>query len=86
MVRTINAYVRTHWLQIREDLALTGQHVGGGNAGAAIGEGFVNAGTAVAPQPVYSVTSLFNVRIRLIPGPPPDFFVVTGFPSPMGIP
>jgi hypothetical protein len=78
MVRVINEYLRANWDQIRIDLALNGEHEDGGGAGSAIGEGFVNSGTLAAPQPTFSVSSLFTIRLRLLPGPPVDFFVVTG--------
>jgi hypothetical protein len=84
MSRTVNEYIRTHWEQIREDLALLGEHSGFGNAGSAIGEGFRNMGTLATPAPLYLVTSLFRITIRLRPGPPVDFFVLTSFPSPTG--
>jgi hypothetical protein len=85
MVRTINEYIRAHWEQIRYDLAVGGEHSGFGNAGSAIGEGFRNTGTLAAPAPLYLVSSLFRIRIRLLEGPPIDFFVVTSFPSPTGL-
>lgn len=88
MVRTINDYIRANWERIRTDLALNGRHSGGGNAGGAIGDGFVNTnigGGAAAATPKYSVSSLFIIRILLIEGPPIDFVIVTSFPSPMGI-
>jgi len=85
MVRVINDYIRANWQQVRTDLALYGEHNGGGDAGAAIGEGFVNTGTAAAPMSEFAVSSLFKVRIKLIEGPRVDFFVLTGFPAPMGL-
>lgn len=84
MVRSVNEYMRVHWDVIRQDLALFGEHSGFGNAGSAIGEGFRNMGTSATPVPLYLVTSLFRITIRLVPGPPVDFFVLTSFPSPTG--
>jgi hypothetical protein len=86
MVRVINDYLRANWDQIKTDLALNGEHNGGVDGGSAVGEGFVNTGTAAAPNPVYSVTSLVRIAIRFVPGTPPDFYIITAFPAPMGIP
>jgi hypothetical protein len=88
MVRTINDYIRANWERIRNDLALNGRHSGGGSAGGAIGDGFVNANIgagAAAATPKYAISSLFVIRIFLIEGPPIDLVVLTSFPSPMGI-
>lgn len=86
MVRVINDYLRANWDQIKTDLALNGEHNGGLDVGNAVGEGFVNTGTAVAPNPVFSVTSLVRIAIRFVPGTPPDFYIITAFPAPMGLP
>jgi hypothetical protein len=85
MVQALNDFIRANWDAIRTELALHGEYAGGGDAGTAVGEGFVNAGSGAAPAPTFVVSSLFKVRIKLIEGPPIDFFVNTGFPSPMGI-
>jgi len=82
----INDYLRANWDQIKTDLALNGKHDGGFNTGNAVGEGFVNSGTAAAPNPVYTVSSLVSIAINFLPGTPPDFYVITAFPAPMGIP
>jgi hypothetical protein len=86
MSRVINEYLRTNWEKIKVDLALNGEHNGGVDAGSAVGEGFVNSGTAAAPRPVYTTSSLVRIAIQFVPGPPPDFFIITAFPAPMGVP
>jgi hypothetical protein len=83
MVRTINEYISANWETIRTELALHGEHNGGGDAGGAIGEGFVR--TSGAPTSRFVVSSLFKVRLKLIDGPPVDFFVLSAFPAPMGL-
>jgi hypothetical protein len=32
------------------------------------------------------VSSLVRISIRFVPGTPPDFYIITAFPAPMGIP
>jgi hypothetical protein len=86
MVRVINEYLRANWEQIKLDLALNGEHSGGMDAGNVVGEGFVRTGTAAAPDPVYVTSSLVRIVIQFVPGPPPDFFIVTAYPAPMGVP
>jgi hypothetical protein len=56
-----------------------------------VGEGFFNPnqglpGGATNRQAVYIRTNLVRVVIHLIPGPPPDFYVFTAFPNPLGAP
>ena len=85
MVQALNEFIRANWEAIRTELALHGEYASGGDAGSAIGEGFVNSGSAATPVSTFVVSSLFKIRIKLIEGPPIDYFIVTGFPSPMGI-
>lgn len=85
MVRVINEYIRANWEQIRADLALNGEHAGGGDAGNAIGEGFVDAANDGTPTPLLTVSSLFKIVIFVVEGPPVDFFVYTSYPCPKGV-
>jgi hypothetical protein len=85
MVQALNEFIRANWEAIRTELALHGEYASGGDAGSAIGEGFVNSGSAATPVSTFVASSLFKIRIKLIEGPPIDYFIVTGFPSPMGI-
>lgn len=85
MHRTVNEYIRNNWEQIRSDLATTGQHANGANAGHAVGEGYVNVGTANNPQSQYMVTSRFHVVILLDQIEPAAgaffrFYILTTYP------
>jgi hypothetical protein len=83
MNRTVNDYVAANWDTIRSDLALNGEHSVTFDAGHRTGEGFYNEGMhGTGPRDAhYSQTSYATVRLRLLPGDPPTFFVVTAFPS-----
>jgi hypothetical protein len=83
MNRTVNDYVAANWDTIRSDLALNGEHSATFDAGHRTGEGFYNEGMhGTGPRDAhYTQTSYATVRLRLIPGDPPTFFVVTAFPS-----
>lgn len=91
MNETVNKYIRDNWTQIKEDLAATGQHSNNFNATkGAIGEGFFDPNQTLpgprAPEAVFMETSLVRITLRLIPGSPPDFFIVTTFPNALGAP
>jgi hypothetical protein len=83
MNRTVNDYIRANWENIRSDLALNGEHSATFDAGHRTGEGFYNEGMhGSGPRSAhYGQTSYATVRLRLIPGNPPSFMVVTAFPS-----
>ncbi|GIF21329.1 hypothetical protein BJ973_005223 [Actinoplanes tereljensis] len=87
MHRAINKYVRENWEQIRNNLAIDGEHSDVFSAGHAIGEGFVNKGMygAGPREAQYSVTSTVRILIRVAPGTdPPEPFILTTFPSGLG--
>ena len=91
MNRTVNEFIRANWTRIKEALAERGEHSENFNAeGGAVGEGFFDPNqTLPGPRPteaVFMETSLVRITIRLIPGPPPDFFIVTTFPNALGAP
>ncbi|ALG10331.1 hypothetical protein [Kibdelosporangium phytohabitans] len=83
MNRTVNDYIQANWDTIRSDLALNGEHSATFDAGHRTGEGFYNEGMyGAGPRSAhYGQTSYATVRLRLIPGNPPSYFVVTAFPS-----
>jgi len=87
MNRAINDYVQRNWERIRNDLAEDGSHEDVYDAHHRIGEGFVNKGMygAGPRQSQYATTSMFKVRIKLVPGSdPPEPFLLTAYP--VGIP
>lgn len=92
MNRTVNQYLRENWTRIRADLATTGRHAAAFKAPpGAVGEGFFNPnqglpGGAANREAFYMKTNLVRIVINLIPGPPPDFYVYTAFPNPLGAP
>jgi hypothetical protein len=94
MNNTVNEYMRTNWDQIRLDLAEGGQHSANFNArNGAVGEGFFDPNQTLPgppggrpPAAAFMETSLVRITIELIPGPPPDFFIVTTFPNALGAP
>ena len=83
MNRTVNDYVRANWDNIRSSLALDGEFDATFDAGHRTGEGFYNEGMyGAGPRSAhYGQTSHVTLRLRLIPGDPPQFMVVTAFPS-----
>jgi hypothetical protein len=83
MNRTVNDYIAANWDTIRSDLALNGRHNSTFDAGHRTGEGFYNEGMyGSGPRSAhYGQTSYATVRLELIPGNPPTFFVVTAFPA-----
>jgi hypothetical protein len=89
MDRTVNDYLRDNWDQVRSDIATNGQHSANFNAGGgAVGEGFFDPNQTFPgprnPVAAFMRTSLVRITIRLIPGPPPDFFILTTFPNALG--
>jgi hypothetical protein len=85
---TVNRYLRAHWAQIREDLALLGSHDATADAGKPVGDGYFNrrayqpgAHDNPVPQRINNV-SRFTIRIRFNPGGHPPFFILTTFPDP----
>ncbi|QTR04541.1 hypothetical protein J7S33_06645, partial [Saccharothrix algeriensis] len=83
MNRTVNDHIQANWETIRSDLALNGEYSVTFDAGHRTGEGFYNDGMyGAGPRSAhYAQTSYATLRMRLIPGDPPSFFVVTAFPS-----
>ncbi|WP_330183378.1 hypothetical protein OHB26_06845 [Nocardia sp. NBC_01503] len=83
MNRTINDYLEANWESIRTDIALTGEHSATFDAGHRTGEGFYNEGMYGAGQRSahYAQTSYATVRLKLVPGSPPTFMVITAFPA-----
>jgi hypothetical protein len=83
MNRTVNDYIRANWDDIRSDLALNGEHSRTFRAENRTGEGFYNEGMyGAGPQSAhYAQTNYATVRLRLVPGNPPTFMVVSAFPS-----
>jgi hypothetical protein len=89
MNQTVNDYIQANWETIRSDLATNGTHRGLHDAHHRIGEGFHNEGSyGTGPTSAqYGTTSHMAIRIRMIPGSdPPQFFVVSAFPSRSGTP
>lgn len=86
MNRTVNDYVAANWDTIRSDLALNGTHSATFDTGHRVGQGYYNEGMHGAGQrdAHYHETSHATVRLRLVPGNPPTFMVVTAFPSGLG--
>ncbi|MCU7729829.1 hypothetical protein ODJ79_39455 [Actinoplanes sp. KI2] len=83
MNRTVNDYVRNHWTEIRDDLALNGRHDASFNAGHRVGQGYYNDGMygAGPRNSHYAETSFVKIRIRLLEGSdPPEPFILTSFP------
>jgi hypothetical protein len=84
MTREINKYIQENWENIRSDLAIARVHEGASDAGHRVGQGYYNKGMfGVGPREAqYSETSVFQIRIRLVPGSdPPEPFIVSAFPS-----
>ena len=88
MNRVVNDYLRANWERIKLDLATDGRHTGTGDAGNAVGEGFINPGQGgLGPRSaLYMRTSLFRLTIRISYGPPVGFYIVTAFPNALGAP
>jgi len=86
MNRTLNEYIQINWDNIRTDLAFEEVHKKTFDAGALVGEGFynINQGGFGPRKAVYGQTSSVSITIRLVPGNPPSFYIVTAFPSGRG--
>ena len=87
MNRTVNDYVSRNWEQIRNNLAIAGEHEDVFDAGHRIGEGFVNRGMyGAGPRAAqYGTTSVVRIVIHLVPGSdPPEPFILTAFPTALG--
>lgn len=65
MVRVLNEYIRTNWDQIRTDLALNGEHAGGGDAGSAIGEGQARGPAAAGARGRARLPKVLRPRLGL---------------------
>jgi uncharacterized protein YukE len=89
MNETINTYIQRHWDEIRDDLALGGQHRETFNLDHHVGEGFINsgAGTPGAPRvAVPALTGRVSIVIDAVPGSnPPQPYVVTAYPRGYGV-
>jgi hypothetical protein len=93
MNQSVNRYLQQNWETIRSDLAMDGEHVNTFNPGeGVVGEGFRNpleglpgAGQGRGPgatvQPVYVEYGRVTIVIRLVPGNPPSFVIVTAYPT-----
>jgi hypothetical protein len=83
MNQTVNRYLLDNWETIRSNIAMNGVHEETFNAGRLIGEGFFNQNYGLGGPPISarSNTPLVTIRLRLVPGNPPSFFVVSAFPS-----
>lgn len=82
MNNAVNSYIENNWAKIKEDLAFNGRHTGAFDMKQSIGEGFINTtpGNTV-PSSTYVQTSYGKIIIKLKPGNPPDFGVITTYPS-----
>ncbi|WP_327141955.1 hypothetical protein [Nocardia sp. NBC_01327] len=83
MSRTINDYLRANWETVRSDLALDEFHKATFDTGHLTGEGFYNEGmNGLGPKSARAGrTSFATVVLNLIPGRPPSFLVVSGYPA-----
>ncbi|WP_129840301.1 hypothetical protein [Streptomyces sp. RFCAC02] len=86
MNRTINDHIRDNWDDIRSELALSDRNTYRKTFDAEhlVGEGFYNEGMYRPGHPRvarYVQASEVTITLRLIPGTPPHFFLLTAFPT-----